>query len=143
MIESEVIIHHPQLGIVHLAAPLERVRDVARLRDAAEGFIRIGICDCAVALVEFRHVFGEVEAVSEPAARRLDGQRTRGDAFRRVPQDVPEGIQGVAREVERGDLEVTPVEVALVAHDGGHGFSRLGVGGGGSTFLKTRRPIKS
>ena len=46
--ESEVIRHHPQLGIEHLAAPLERIGDIARLRDFTEVLIRIGVRDRAI-----------------------------------------------------------------------------------------------
>lgn len=89
IIEPEVIIYHTQLGIICLAAPLEGIGDVAPLRGFAEGGVGVGIRDGSVALVEFHHVFGQVPAVDKPAARRLDSQRTRGDRFRRVPQDVP------------------------------------------------------
>ena len=44
-------------------------------------------------------------------------------------------FRGAAREVERGDLEVAPVEGALVARDGDHGVSRFRVGRGGFHFL--------
>ena len=88
---------------------MEGIGDVAPLRDFSEGGVGVGIRDGSVALVEFHHVFSQVPAVGKPAARRLDSQRARGDGFRRVPQDVPSGVERRSREVEGRDLQIEDV----------------------------------
>ena len=79
-----------------------------------EGCVGVGGGDSSGGGVELADVLGEVPAVCVPSAVDLDGQRTRGDRLRRVPRYVPQGRVGGADEIQRGDLQVFPVNIALV-----------------------------
>jgi len=50
---------------------------------------------------------------------------------------------GAAGEVEDGNLQVAAVEKTVVGENGARFFAAFAVGGDGSTFLKTRRPMQS
>ena len=79
-----------------------------------EGGVGVGGGDSSGWGVELADVLGEIPAVCVPCAVDLDGQRTRSDRLRRVPRNVPQGRVGGAGEIQRGDLQVAPVNIALM-----------------------------
>ena len=81
-----IIIHHAQLRVVELAAPLDGLSDGTGGRYFTERGVSVGGVDVAVGAEDFAYVLGEVEAVGAPSAVLLDGQRARGYRLRGVPQ---------------------------------------------------------
>ena len=88
--------------------------NVSFLRDAAVGHIIVGRADVAAGTEEFPHVLGDVKAVGVPRAVFLEGQRARGFSFRWVPGDQPQARVGTTRQVAASDLQIAPVDVAVV-----------------------------
>ena len=64
---------------MELTTPLNRLGDVAGGGYRAKEGVGVGGADVADGAENFAHVFGEIEAVGEPGAVFLDGERTGGD----------------------------------------------------------------
>lgn len=47
-------------------------------------------------IIQLHDVLGQIPAVGKPVAGRLNGQGAVGLRLCRIPQDVPQGIQGAA-----------------------------------------------
>ena len=115
-----VVVDEGEFGVVDFAAPLDGVEVSGRAcgGDGSEGGVVVGGGDVSLLVDEFGDVFGEVVGVgvSVVVACQQD-QRACRKRFRRVPE---EGVHLFAsiQEVERGDLQVAPVQVAFVPGDG-------------------------
>ena len=142
-----VVVDKAEFGVVVFAGPLEGLGDITSRCDCAVGGVGIGGADVAGGAVDFADVLRQIPAVGVPGAALLDGQRARGDGLGGVtrrhhiagsplrgkhalqfvqspsepsgafPGDIPQCRVGCAGEVERCNLQVAPVDVALVQRD--------------------------
>ena len=82
-----------------------------------EGRIGVGGTGITSRAVELADVLGEVPAVCEPGAVFADGKGASGDGLGGIPRYEPERGVIAASEVDAGDLQVFPVNIALVECD--------------------------
>ena len=80
----------------------------------AEGRVGIRRSDVAGRSEDFADVFREIVAVGEPRAVLLDRKRTRRNRLRRIPSDEPERRMRRTRQIERRNLQVAAIDIAVV-----------------------------
>ena len=112
-----VVVDEGELGVVVLAAPLDRLGDIAVCCDFSVGGVGVGGAEVAVLAEDFADVLGEIPAVGVPGAVFADGQGARGNGLSRVPGEEPQAGVAGAGEVATCELQVTAVDVALMKRD--------------------------
>ena len=111
---AEVVVDEVEFGVVVLRGPLEGLGDVAGFRYVPERSVGIRRADVAGGTEDFADVFREVVAVGEPRAVFLNRERTRRRRLSRIPGDEPQSGMCRARQIERCDLQVPAIDVAVV-----------------------------
>jgi len=86
----EVVIHHAQLIIVELAAPLDGLNRASAGCDFAVGGAGIDGVDVAIRIEHLADVLCQIPAVAVPCPVFLDDQRAGGNGLRRIPRDEPQ-----------------------------------------------------
>ena len=94
--------------------PLEGLGDVTGSSDSAEGRVGIRRSDVAGRSEDFADVFREVVAVGEPRAVFLNRERTRRRRLRRIPSRQPQVRLPGARHIDRRDLKIPAIDVAVM-----------------------------
>ena len=112
-----IIVHQPQLVIIVLAAPLDRLLDCTVGRYLSVGGVGVGGSDVASSPVYLPHVLGQIPTVGVPGGILLDGQGAGGYGLGGVPGDEPQARLVAAQEVAARDLQVAPVGEAMVEGD--------------------------
>ena len=112
-----VVVNEVEFGVVVLRGPLEGLRDVAGFRYGSEGRVGILRADVAVLTEDFADVFRDVVTVSKPRSVFLDGERARRRRLRRIPGYKPKRWMCRARQIERRDLQVASVNIAVMQCD--------------------------
>ena len=121
-----VVVDEGELGVVVLAAPLDRLGDIAVCCDFSVGGVGVGGAEVAVLAEDFADVLGEIPAVGVPGAVFADGQGARGNGLSRVPGEQPQAGMVTASQITASNLEVATVDVTLVQRDATVGGNLLG-----------------
>ena len=109
-----IIIHHSQLYVVELTAPLNWLGNGAGGCYRSVGGVCVGGGDVAAGAEYFAHVLGEIKTVGVPCTVFLDGKGAGGDGPGGILGDESKTRVVATGEVDAGDLQVTTVQVALV-----------------------------
>ena len=94
VVMAVVVVHQALLGVIVLAAPLDRLLNCPIGRHLAVGGVGVGSADVAGSPVYLPDVLGEVPAVGVPGGILLDGQGAGGYGLGGVPGDEPEAGMG-------------------------------------------------
>ena len=112
---AEVVVNKVEFGVVVFRRALEGLDDtIVRCGDRAEGSVGIRRADIAGGAEDFADVFRQVVAVGEPRAVLLERKRTRRNRLRRIPSDEPQRRMRRTRQIERRNLQVAAIDIAVV-----------------------------